>query len=121
MTPDDHDEYCHSEYPKFVINYTFDVCIDGDGGQRLPPILLFRRTFTDVREAVRVARRMQRLGGGILQGIGVLHDHLDCQGLLCLNKLDESGDKWEEEFLCYYTKPGNTNRYFLDGDCVKGH
>jgi hypothetical protein len=110
-----HDEYCRTAHPKFVINYTFDVSIDGDGGQSFPPITLFRRTFTDVREAVRIARRMQRLGGGMLQGIGVLHDHEECEGLLCLNKRDEFGKEWEEDFLCYYTKPEDADQYFLDG------
>ena len=123
-----HDEYCQtktgdlsdSHHPRFVINYTFDVSIDGDGGKTFPPLTLLRRTshafqFADVHEAVRVARRMQRLGGGILGGISVLHDHGQCEGLLCLNKLDEFGKEWEEDFLCHYTKPGDADQYFLGG------
>lgn len=110
-----HDEYCRTEHPEFVINYTFDVTIDGDGGKTLPPITLFRRTFADMRAAVRVARRMQRLSGGMLQGIGVMHDHPECEGLMCLNKLDEFGKEWKEDFLCYYTKPGDNEQYFIGG------
>jgi hypothetical protein len=97
-----HEEYCAQAHPEFVINYTLDVSIDGDGGKTHPPMLVKRR-FTDINEAVRVTRRMQRLGGGILQGIGVLHNHAECQGIVCLNKLDEWGDEWEEDHLCTST------------------
>jgi hypothetical protein len=96
-----HEEYCARANPEFVINYNFDVSIDGDGGETRP-LLVVERVFTDIQEAVRVARRMQRLGGGILQGIGILHKHEECEGILCLNKLDELGDEWEEDHLCYY-------------------
>lgn len=107
MTTDlTHEEYCKKENPEIVINYTWDVSIDGDGGKTHPPMTLFRRTFTDIHEAVRVARRMQRLGGGMLQGIGVLHNHPECEGILCLNKLDELGEEWEEDHLCWYPESG---------------
>jgi len=109
-----HDEYCRTPHPKFVINYNLDVSIDGDGGKTLPPVRI-HRIFTDIHEAVRVARRMQRLGGGILGGIGVMHNHAECEGLMCLNKLDELGNEWEEDFLCYYTKPDDPDQYWLGG------
>ena len=109
-----HDEYCARANPEFIINYTFDASIDGDGGETHPPLVV-KRVFTDIHEAVRVARRMQRLGGGMLQGIGVLHNHEECEGHLCLNKLDELGDEWEEDHLCYYTKPGDADQYFVGG------
>tara|TARA_R100001143_G_C3338993_1_gene123289 strand:+ start:762 stop:1076 length:315 start_codon:yes stop_codon:yes gene_type:complete len=94
-----HEEYCGGFDLEFVINYTFDVSIDGDGGKSIPPLTV-PRTFTDGTEAIRVARRMQRLGNGLLQGIGVLHNHPECEGILCLNKLDELGEEWEEDHLC---------------------
>lgn len=105
-----HDECCRAEHPEYVVNYNFDASIDSD-----EHVITVRRTFTDIYKAVRVARRMQRLGGGILGGIGVSHFHPDCEGLLCLNKLDELGDEWEEDFLCYYTKPGDNEQYFIGG------
>jgi hypothetical protein len=109
-----HDEYCRTAHPEFVINYNFDVSIDGDGGKtRLP--LVIQRVFTDIDEAVRVTRRVQRLGGGLLQGIGLMHNHPECEGILCLNKLDELGEEWEEDHLCYYTKPGDADQYFVGG------
>jgi len=104
-----HDEYARAGTPEFVINFNLDGSIDG------VTLYTVDRTFTDVREAARVARRMQHLGGTLLRGIGVMHNHPECEGLLCLNKLDEVGDHWEEDFLCYYTKPGDVDQYFLGG------
>ena len=96
-----HEEYCAGSQPEFVINFTLDVSIDGDGGKMHPPIVI-PRVFTNLHKAERVARQLQRQGGGILQGIGLMHNHPECEGILCLNKLDEMGDDWEEDHLCYY-------------------
>ena len=106
MTTDlTHEEYCEKGNPEIVINYNFDVSIDADGGKSISPLIV-PRIFTDINEAIRVARRMQRLGGGMLQGIGVLHNHPECEGILCLNKLDELGKEWEEDHPCWYPESG---------------
>ena len=100
-TDSTHEEYCAGSHPEFVINFTLDMSIDGDGGRMRPPVVI-PRVFTNLHKAERVARQLQRQGGGILQGIGLTHNHPECEGILCLNKLDEMGDDWEEDHLCYY-------------------